>query len=42
MAMAVAANAIAGDSRVTGWVAVSSSYPEFAIDLARLTEADGR
>jgi 3-phosphoshikimate 1-carboxyvinyltransferase len=42
MAMAVAANAVAGDSRVTGWPAVSSSYPEFAADLARLTEPDGR
>lgn len=42
MAMAVAANAIAGDSRVSGWPAVSSSYPEFADDLARLTEPDGR
>jgi 3-phosphoshikimate 1-carboxyvinyltransferase len=38
MAMAVAANAVAGESRVTGWPAVSSSYPEFAGDLARLTE----
>jgi 3-phosphoshikimate 1-carboxyvinyltransferase len=42
MAMAVAANAIAGDSHVTGWPAVSSSYPEFARDLDRLGEPDGR
>jgi 3-phosphoshikimate 1-carboxyvinyltransferase len=42
MAMAVAANAVAGESRVTGWPAVVSSYPEFAADLARLTEPDGR
>jgi 3-phosphoshikimate 1-carboxyvinyltransferase len=42
MAMAVAANAVAGESRVTGWPAVSSSYPEFARDLAGLSEPDGR
>jgi 3-phosphoshikimate 1-carboxyvinyltransferase len=42
MAMAVAANAIAGDSRVTGWNAVASSYPGFAIDLTAVTEDDGR
>ena len=41
MAMAVAANAIAGDSSISGWPAVSSSYPEFADDLVRLTESDG-
>jgi 3-phosphoshikimate 1-carboxyvinyltransferase len=41
MAMAVAANAIAGDSNVQGWRAVSSSYPEFARDLGRLTGQDG-
>jgi 3-phosphoshikimate 1-carboxyvinyltransferase len=40
MAMAVAANAVAGDSRVQGWPAVSSSYPEFARDLVRLTGSD--
>ena len=37
MAAAVAANAIDGESTVSGWQAVSSSYPEFADDLARLT-----
>ena len=36
MAMAVAANAIDGQSTVRGWQAVSSSYPEFADDLARV------
>ena len=36
---AVAANAIDGESTVRGWQAVSSSYPEFADDLARLTGA---
>jgi 3-phosphoshikimate 1-carboxyvinyltransferase len=39
MALAVAANAIDGESTVRGWQAVSSSYPEFADDLARLTSA---
>ena len=40
MALAVfAANAIDGESTVRGWQAVSSSYPEFADDLARLTGA---
>jgi 3-phosphoshikimate 1-carboxyvinyltransferase len=39
MAAAVAANAIDGESTVRGWQAVSSSYPEFAEDLARLTGA---
>ena len=39
MAAAVAANAIDGESTVSGWQAVSSSYPEFADDLARLTGA---
>jgi 3-phosphoshikimate 1-carboxyvinyltransferase len=39
MALAVAANAIDGQSTVRGWQAVSSSYPEFADDLARLTSA---
>jgi 3-phosphoshikimate 1-carboxyvinyltransferase len=37
MAAAVAANAIDGESTVSGWQAVSSSYPEFADDLARVT-----
>jgi 3-phosphoshikimate 1-carboxyvinyltransferase len=37
MALAVAANAIDGESTVRGWQAVSSSYPGFADDLARLT-----
>jgi 3-phosphoshikimate 1-carboxyvinyltransferase len=37
MAMAVAANALAAESTVRGWRAVSSSYPEFAKHLARLT-----
>ncbi len=39
MAAAVAANAIDGESTVQDWQAVSSSYPEFADDLARLTGA---
>jgi 3-phosphoshikimate 1-carboxyvinyltransferase len=39
MAAAVAANAIDGESTVRGWQAVSSSYPEFSDDLARLTGA---
>jgi 3-phosphoshikimate 1-carboxyvinyltransferase len=37
MAAAVAANALDAESTVRGWRAVSSSYPEFADDLARLT-----
>ncbi|MET1002528.1 MAG: 3-phosphoshikimate 1-carboxyvinyltransferase, partial [Acidimicrobiia bacterium] len=37
MAAAIAANAIDGASTVRGWRAVASSYPEFAVDLARLT-----
>ena len=37
MAAAVAANALDDESTVRGWQAVSSSYPEFAADLARLT-----
>jgi 3-phosphoshikimate 1-carboxyvinyltransferase len=37
MAMAVAANALDGESTVTGWAATVSSYPEFATDLARVT-----
>jgi 3-phosphoshikimate 1-carboxyvinyltransferase len=39
MALAVFANAIDGESTVGGWQAVSSSYPEFADDFARLTGA---
>jgi len=39
MAAAIAANAIDGESTVRGWQAVSSSYPEFADDLARVTAA---
>jgi 3-phosphoshikimate 1-carboxyvinyltransferase len=42
MAMAVAANALGPDSSVTGWQAVASSYPGFALDLERLTGGDGR
>jgi 3-phosphoshikimate 1-carboxyvinyltransferase len=38
MAAAIAANAIDGASTVRGWKAVASSYPEFADDLAALTE----
>jgi 3-phosphoshikimate 1-carboxyvinyltransferase len=37
MAAAIAANALDDESTVRGWRAVSSSYPEFAADLARLT-----
>ena len=39
MAAAVAGNAIGGESTVRGWQAVSSSYPEFADDFARVTGA---
>jgi 3-phosphoshikimate 1-carboxyvinyltransferase len=39
MAAAVAGNAIDGESTVRGWQAVSSSYPEFADDFARVTGA---
>jgi 3-phosphoshikimate 1-carboxyvinyltransferase len=39
MAMAVAANALDGESVVGGWRAVTSSYPEFGEDLAALTGA---
>jgi len=42
MAMAIAASALAADSTVHGWRAVSSSYPEFARDLDRLTGARTR
>jgi 3-phosphoshikimate 1-carboxyvinyltransferase len=38
MAAAIAAHAIDGESTVRGWQAVGSSYPEFADDLAALTE----
>jgi 3-phosphoshikimate 1-carboxyvinyltransferase len=38
MALAVAGNALEGESTVRGWRIVSSSYPEFAVDLARLTD----
>jgi 3-phosphoshikimate 1-carboxyvinyltransferase len=37
MAAAIAGNAIDGESTIRGWQVVSSSYPEFADDLARLT-----
>jgi 3-phosphoshikimate 1-carboxyvinyltransferase len=37
MAAAVAANALPGESTVRGWRAVTSSYPNFAEDLAALT-----
>ena len=36
MAVAVAAHALEAESTVRGWRAVTSSYPEFADDLARL------
>lgn len=39
MALAVAANALAASSTVSGWPAVESSYPEFASDLARVTDS---
>jgi 3-phosphoshikimate 1-carboxyvinyltransferase len=39
MAAAVAANAIDGASTVRGWRAVASSYPEFADDLASVTNS---
>jgi 3-phosphoshikimate 1-carboxyvinyltransferase len=39
MAVAVAANAIDGESTVRGWRAVESSYPEFAEHLAALIGA---
>jgi 3-phosphoshikimate 1-carboxyvinyltransferase len=42
MAVAVAANALDGESTVRGWRAVASSYPEFADDLARLTGTSTR
>jgi 3-phosphoshikimate 1-carboxyvinyltransferase len=37
MTAAVAAGAIAGETRVRGWRSVATSYPEFAADLAALT-----
>lgn len=37
MAMAVAANACAGESQILGWRAVEISYPDFDRDLARTT-----
>ena len=37
MAAAVAANAVAGRSRIDGWAAVDSSFPEFADRLGMLT-----
>jgi 3-phosphoshikimate 1-carboxyvinyltransferase len=38
MGLAVGGHALDGESTVRGWRIVSSSYPEFADDLARLTE----
>jgi 3-phosphoshikimate 1-carboxyvinyltransferase len=37
MTAAVAAGAIAGETRVRGWRSVATSYPEFTADLAALT-----
>jgi len=37
LAVAVAANAIDGESRISGWDAAAISYPAFARDLAGLT-----
>jgi 3-phosphoshikimate 1-carboxyvinyltransferase len=37
LAAAVAANAIDGETRITGWDAAAVSYPAFATDLERLT-----
>jgi 3-phosphoshikimate 1-carboxyvinyltransferase len=42
MAVAIAANALDGESTVRGWRAVASSYPEFADHLAQLTNTDTR
>jgi 3-phosphoshikimate 1-carboxyvinyltransferase len=39
MAFAVAANALGEASTVSDWPAVASSYPEFANDLARVTDS---
>jgi 3-phosphoshikimate 1-carboxyvinyltransferase len=38
MAGAIAATALEGQTRIRGWSAVTTSYPEFARDLAMLTE----
>ncbi len=37
MTAAVAAGAIAGETRVRGWRSVATSYPEFTADLAAIT-----
>ncbi len=42
MAAAIAAVACEGESTVRGWRAVTSSYPGFAADLARLTDGTER
>jgi 3-phosphoshikimate 1-carboxyvinyltransferase len=42
MAGAVAAGAVAGETRVRGWRAVATSYPEFTAHLAALTGGDAR
>jgi 3-phosphoshikimate 1-carboxyvinyltransferase len=41
LAVAVAANAIAGESTVRGWHSVAVSYPRFAEDLAALAGGNG-
>lgn len=41
MAMAVAANACAGESQILGWRAVEVSYPGFDGDLSRATQPSG-
>lgn len=41
MAMAVAANACTGESRILGWRAVEISYPDFHRDLSGATQATG-
>ncbi len=38
MAVAVAANAVDGESTIRGWRSIASSYPEFADDLALLVD----
>jgi len=38
MAGAIAATALEGQTRIRRWSAVTTSYPEFARDLAMLTE----
>jgi 3-phosphoshikimate 1-carboxyvinyltransferase len=40
MAGAIAATAIAGETRVRGWRSVATSYPEFTTDLASLAGAE--